>query len=127
MIGPQRGFAIASIVVGLLLSAGLAVLAGDKDNVRLEVSVTSEKTGQPIDSASVYIKFKKKHLLWKDARREWTVKTNREGRALLPALPPGEVLVQVVARGWRTYGRFHTLTGPKHRLEIKLKKPRKWY
>ncbi len=53
--------------------------------------------------------------------------TNREGRAVLPVLPAGEVLVQIVMPGWKTYGRFHTLRGPKQVLKIKLKKPKKWY
>ncbi len=128
MIGPSRSSALALAFAVWLLSAAALVAADDQDKVvRLEVEVTSEKTGKPIDNATVYIKFKQKRLLRRDKRHEWTVKTNPEGRAVLPALPAGEVLVQIVMPGWKTYGRFHTLRGPKQILEIKLKKPKKWY
>ncbi len=128
MIGPSRSSALAFAFAVWLLSTAALVAADDQDKlVRLEVEVTSEKTGKPIDNATVYIKFKRKRLLRRDKRHEWTVKTNREGRAVLPVLPVGEVLVQIVMPGWKTYGRFHTLRGPKQILEIKLKKPKKWY
>ena len=128
MIGPSHSSALAFAFAVWLLSTAALVAADDQDKlVRLEVEVTSEKTGKPIDNATVYIKFKRKRLLRRDKRHEWTVKTNREGRAVLPVLPVGEVLVQIVMSGWKTYGRFHTLRGPKQILEIKLKKPKKWY
>ena len=128
MIGPSRSSALALAFAVWFLSAAALVAADDQDKrVRLEVQVTSEKTGKPIGNATVYIKFKRKRLLRRDKRHEWTVKTNREGKAVLPVLPAGEVLVQIVMPGWKTYGRFHTLRGPKQILEIKLKKPKKWY
>ena len=128
MIGLSRSSALALAFAVWLLSAAALAAADDQDKlVRLEVQVTSEKTGQPINNATVYIKFKRKRLLRRDKRHEWTVKTNREGRVVLPVLPAGEVLVQIVMPGWKTYGRFHTLRGPKQVLEIKLKKPKKWY
>lgn len=116
------------VTVGLLLgvSGGLARGAGN-DRVRLEVVVTSEEKGEPIENAVVYVKFKEERLLRRDKQREWNTKTNQNGKAVFPELPEGRVLVQVVATGWKTYGRFHTLRGPKHILEIKLKPPRKWY
>ncbi len=128
MIGPNRSSALALAFAVWFLSTAALAAADDQDKlVRLEVQVTSEKTGQPIDNATVYIKFKRKRLFRRDKRHEWTVKTNREGRAVLPVLPAGEVLVQIVIPGWKTYGRFHTLRGPKQVLKIKLKKPKKWY
>jgi hypothetical protein len=42
-------------------------------------------------------------------------------------MPEGAALVQVIAKGWKTYGRFLELKGPKHVLEIKLEKPKRWY
>ena len=128
MMEPSRRPVLALAFAVWFLSAAALVAADDQDKlVRLEVKVTSEKTGKPIDNATVYIKFKRKRLLRRDKRHEWTVKTNRAGRAVLPVLPAGEVLVQIVMPGWKTYGRFHTLRGPKQVLEIKLKKPKKWY
>jgi hypothetical protein len=115
------------IATVMLLSSVAAPLAADEDGVRLQVEVTAESTGKPIVFATIYVKFKEKRLLWKDKKREWQVKTNLEGKAVFPEMPEGGALVQVIAKGWKTYGRFHELKGPKHVLEIKLEKPKRWY
>lgn len=124
---PARKLALA--MVGILL-AGLLSLPGtaaEEEKVRLEVEVTAAETGEPIGNAIIYVKFKEDRFLRRDKQREWSVKTNPEGKAVFPLLPEGKVLVQVVAKGWKTYGQFHTLREPKYILEIKLKRPRKWY
>lgn len=124
----QRKIWAAALVWGVLL--GLAPLLGsgaEKDRVRLEIKITAEETDKPIANASVYVKFKEKRFLWKDKKREWHVKTNPEGKAVFPAVPEGNALVQIVAEGWKTYGEFHDLKGPKQTLEIKLKRPKRWY
>ena len=110
-----------------LLCSLAAPLAAGEDGVRLQVVVTAENTGKPIVYATIYVKFKEKRLLWKDKKRAWQVKTNHQGKASFPEMPEGKALVQVIAKGWKTYGRFHELKGPKHVLEIKLEKPKRWY
>lgn len=105
----------------------LPVAAGNDARVRLQIEVVGEKTGKPIQNAAVYVKFKEARTLWRDKKREWSVKTNREGKAVVPLLPEGRVLIQVVAKGWKTYGRYYTLRGPKQTIEVKLKLPKKWY
>lgn len=118
----------------LLLSTGLLVglssvpaPAGGEDRARLEVEVTAKESGEPIENATVYVKFKEERFLRRDKRLEWSLKTNREGKAVFPAVPEGRVLVQVVADEWKTYGKFYTIQGPKHVLEIRLSPPKKWY
>jgi hypothetical protein len=124
---------VRKAAAGLIVAAVLILLApagparADDDGVRLQVEVTAEETGKPIVYAAVYVKFKEKRLLWKDKKREWQVKTNLQGKAVFPAMPEGQALVQVIAKGWKTYGRFLELKGPKHVLEIKLEKPKRWY
>ncbi|MDA2914708.1 carboxypeptidase-like regulatory domain-containing protein [Acidobacteriia bacterium AH_259_A11_L15] len=121
--------AVAGLLLGLpLWSAAEKEDEEDKGRVRLEVHLTAEETGKPISGASVYVKFREERFLRRDKKRQWSVKTNEKGKAIFPVpLPEGRVLVQVVAEGWKTYGRYHRLKGPKHILEIKLKEPRKWY
>ena len=102
-------------------------LAAAEAEVRVEVQVTAEATGQPVEGAAIYLKFKEERLLRKDKKMEWRVKTNKEGKAVFPPIPEGVVLVQVIAKGWKTYGEYHTLEGPKQLLEIKLKPPKKWF
>lgn len=124
--------AVAALVVGLpAWSVADEEEDEDKDEnglVRLEVHLTAEETGKPISRASVYVKFTEDRLLRRDKKRQWSVKTNEKGKAIFPVpLPEGRVLVQVVAEGWKTYGRYHRLKGPKYIIEVKLKEPRKWY
>lgn len=122
---PAREFALA--VLGIALAGVLFAPRAAEEKVRLEVEVTAEDGGQPIANAAIYVKFKEERSLRRDKQREWSVKTNPEGKAVFPLLPEGKVLVQVVAKGWKTYGKFHTLRGPKYVIEIKLKRPRPWY
>lgn len=122
-----RRWALPLLAVWLLAGAGLPAPAGDDKRVRLEIEVVADKDGQPIENASVYIKFKEGRLLWRDKKRTWSVKTNREGKAVLPTLPEGRVLVQVVVPGWKTYGRFHTIQGPKQTIKVQLRRPKRWY
>jgi len=39
----------------------------------------------------------------------------------------GRVLVQVVAEGWKTYGRWLDITDPKQTIKVHLERPPKWY
>ena len=108
------------------LSAGLAAAPADEE-VRLEVAITAEETGDPVTNATVYLKYQEKRFLRKDKKIEFTSKTNDLGTAVFPPVPEGRVLVQIVAKGWKTYGKYHELEGPKQSLEIKLQPVRRWY
>lgn len=119
--------AAAAITALLAVGGPLGGRAAEDDQVRLEVEITAEQSGEPIENAIVYVKFKQERFLFKDKKCEWSVKTNAEGKAAFPPLPEGQMLVQVVAKGWKTYGRYYTLEGPKQVLEIKLQEPKKWY
>lgn len=124
---PSAGLAVALGAAWLVASSSVPVIAGEDDQVRLEVSLTAAETGAPIPNATVYVKFKEERLLRRDKKREWSLKTNPDGKAVFPPLPAGQVLVMVVAPGWKTYGSYHSLQGPKKLLEIKLNPPKKWY
>ncbi|MGH9863713.1 MAG: carboxypeptidase-like regulatory domain-containing protein [Candidatus Acidiferrales bacterium] len=108
-----------------LLTASAA--AGEEQKVRLEISVNAESSGEPVGNASVYIKFKKERWLRRDKPRAWNLKTNPDGKTLVPEIPEGQVLVQVVKPGWKTFGKFYDLTGPKQTIEIKLQRPKTYY
>lgn len=127
--GKNWRFAALGLAVALLASwsGPGTVFAEDDDSVRLEIILTSKKTEKPIRDATVYVKFKQQRRLRKDKQREWSVKTNRQGQAVINGLPEGTVLVQIVVPGWRTYGMFHEIKSPKHKLEIELEKPPKWF
>ncbi len=106
--------------------AGSPAVATDEE-VRLEVTITAEQTGDPIGNASVYLKYQEKRFLRKDKKIEYSSKSNDEGKAVFPPVPEGRVLVQIVARGWKTYGKYHEIAGPKQTLEVRLQPVKRWY
>jgi hypothetical protein len=94
---------------------------------RITIEVTGGEKSVPVENASVYVKFIEEHSLKKDKKLEMNVKTSREGIAHVPNAPMGRVLVQVVAEGWKTYGRWLDITDPKQVIKVHLEKPPKWY
>ena len=94
---------------------------------RVTIEVTGGEKDTPIENASVYLKYIEEHKLRKDKKYELNVKTNREGIAHVPDAPLGKVLVQIVADGWKTYGKWYEITATKEPIKIHLERPPKWY
>lgn len=94
---------------------------------RLRIEVTGGEKDLPVENASVYVKYVEEHKIRKDKKFEMNVKTNREGVAHVPDAPVGKVLVQVIADGWKTYGRWYEITDAKEPIKIHLDRPPKWY
>lgn len=97
------------------------------ESTKLRIEVTAGEKSEPVDSASVYVKFQKERLLAKDKMIEMNVKTNREGVAKIPTVPRGKVLVQVIAPGWKTYGKWYDVSEEEQTIKINLQKPPRWY
>jgi hypothetical protein len=94
---------------------------------RITVQVTGGDKDVPVENASVYLKYVEEHKITKDKKYELNVKTNREGIAHVPGAPLGRVLIQIVAEGWKTYGRWCDITDGKQVVKIHLERPPKWY
>jgi hypothetical protein len=94
---------------------------------RLTIEVTGGDNNVPVENASVYVKYIEERKLRKDKKLELSVKTNREGVAHVPDANLGKVLVQVVAEGWKSYGRWFDVTDPRQTIKIHLERPPKWY
>ena len=93
---------------------------------RLTIEITGGDEEKPIENASVYLKTHEDRLI-KDKKTELNVKTNMQGVAHVPQPPVGRVLIQVVAEGWKSYGRWYDVTDPKQVIKIHLDRPPKWY
>ena len=94
---------------------------------RITIEVTGGEKSVPVENASVYVKFIEEHSIKKDKKVEMNVKTSRDGIAHVPNAPMGRALVQVIAEGWKTYGRWLDITDPKQTIKVHLEKPPKWY
>lgn len=101
--------------------------ADDSGTSRLRVEVTGGDKSTPVDMASVYVKFTNKRALAKDEKVEMDVKTNRDGIALVPSVPHGKIVLQVVAPGWKPFGENFELSRDEEVLKIHLDRPPKWY
>ena len=94
---------------------------------RVTIEVAGGEKDTPVENASIYLKYVEERKLLKDKKVELNVKPNRDGAAHIPAAPMGRVLIQVVADGWKTYGRWYDITDAKQTFKIHLEKPPKWY
>jgi len=94
---------------------------------RLTIEVTGGENAVPVENASVYVKYVEEHAIKKDKKVELNVKTNRAGVAHVAEAPLGRALVQIIAEGWKTYGRWYDITDPHQTIKVRLERPPKWY
>jgi hypothetical protein len=94
---------------------------------RITIQVSGGDKDSPVENASVYVKYVEEHVIRKNKKVELNVKTNRDGVAHVPDAPLGRALIQIVAEGWKTYGRWYDITDPKQTIKIRLERPPKWY
>jgi hypothetical protein len=118
---------IAFLTAALVLP--YPVLADDDDQTRLKVEVQT-LSGKPIDRASVIVNFVEGRSvvkLGKKIQTHWEVRTNQEGVAKVPPLPEGKVRVQVIAKGFQTFGQTFEVSGSDKTITIKLNPPQPPY
>jgi hypothetical protein len=101
--------------------------AATEQTSHITVEVSGGESETPVENASIYIKYIEERKVKKDKTVELNVKTNRDGTAHIPGAPMGRVLVQVVADGWKTYGRWYDVNEAKQTIKIHLDKPPRWY
>jgi hypothetical protein len=93
---------------------------------KLKIVVTGD--GKPVGNASVYVRFNASGgLLHKEKQMEVDLKTNENGTAKVKDLPRGKILVQVIAKGWHTFGQWYEMDSDDKTIEIKLEPPPHWY
>jgi len=100
-------------------------LTDQTSHVTIEVSGGDKE--EPVENASVYIKYVEERKVKKNKKVELNVKTNRDGTAHVPDAPQGRALLQVVADGWKTYGRWYDINETKQTIKVHLDKPPHWY
>lgn len=125
---------ITALGVGLpplVLAAGAGQSDSKKDEpppttkIKIEVS---DPNGKPVGQASVYVRFNQSGgLFHKDKLAELDLKTNDNGSTKVPPIPQGKIMIQVIAKGWRTYGRWYDIEQPEQMIQIKLQAPPHWY
>lgn len=112
--------------VGVLLAVFAAnLLAADEVTLsRLRLQVMTSESKRPVPNAHVVVRFVQKKFL-KDKRTSWETKTNQKGFVVLDKIPYGTIQIQVIARGYQTYGNKHELSEPNEEITILLNPPQR--
>ena len=128
----RRKFRVFVAVAGVLFLAGLSLSAQDTKHrgrkykappptSRIEVTILRDTDSKPIENASVIF-----HMVGESGNME--LKTNEDGKALIDVIPVGsKVRLQVVAKGFQTYGEDLANDKSELVLAVKLKRPGEQY
>ena len=91
---------------------------------RIEVTVLRDVSGKPIENAAVIF-----HTMESERDKgNMELKTNEDGKAIIDVLPLGDtVRLQIIAKGFQTYGEDYKIGKPEMAIEIKMKRPGEQY
>lgn len=113
----------------LILSLALLCPLLGADLTTLTISVRNPYD-KPVESAGVVVKFVKgrsKTKFGKKIRTEWELRTNQEGKVKIPPIPQGTILIQVIAKGYQTFGENYDVDEEEKTIDIKLNAPQPQY
>jgi len=91
--------------------------------LRIEVRNLYDK---PVERASVIVRFvqgRSKLKFGKKIRTNWELRTNQEGIATIPPIPQGKIVVQVIAKGYQTFGDDFEIEEEEKTIQVKLNPP----
>ena len=117
-------FIVAALLV-LATTIPASPAAEKDDRTRLTLNVLTESSNHPVADAHVVVRFLVEKTLRRDKRTSWEAKTNRKGVVVLDDIPYGAVKVQIIAKGFQTYGEQHDLRKADEQLTIRLQSPQK--
>jgi uncharacterized GH25 family protein len=103
------------------------VAESDMATLRIEVKTLG---GKPVERASVVVRFVEGRSIakfGKKVRTSWETRTNTEGVAKVPPLPQGKILIQVIAKGYQTFGQEFEVAEEEKTIEVKLNPPQPQY
>ena len=114
----------------LLCFAAMAIPAlARAPETTLTINVTNLK-GQPVDRASVIVRFISGHSvvkLGKAQSTQYELRTNQEGVAKFPPIPQGKIRVQVIDKRYQTWGDVVDVSEDQKTIEVKLNPPQSQY
>lgn len=110
-----------ALVSGLLFC--IVGMAQDKPSTStVNLLVVRAENGKPVKNAEVVL-----HMLDKDGNEKQDgleLKTHEDGKTWTDGVPYGKVRIQVIARGFRTWGNDFDVKEPNMAVTVKLQKPK---
>src|SRR5215471_5245348 len=116
---------VMSLLAVCALTAALSAAPMTKLNI-----VVKTQGGKPVDRASVVVRFVEGHSivkLGKAIRTTFELRTNQEGEASIPSIPQGKIRIQVIAKGYQTFGEVYDITEEEKTVNITLNPPQQQY
>ena len=125
-------FRSLSVAIALVTVTGLSLSAQDSAHrgrkykpppptSRIEVTVLRDADSKPIENAAVVFQ-----LIGDKGNME--LKTNEDGKSVIDVLPTGStMLLQVIAKGYQTYGGQYEIDKTNMTFGIRLKRPGEQY
>jgi hypothetical protein len=125
--GPSTDTSAAPTGAPASKSKSQAAAAPDDGTTKVRLRVTNNQD-KGVPNASVYVRFNESGgLFHKDHLSEMNFKTNDDGSVKIPEVPIGKVLIQIVAKGYHTYGKWYDIGKDPDPILIKLDPPPHWY
>jgi len=130
-------FPLIVFVAGFGLVASSLAANGQDDSVkrgrkyksppptaRIEVTILKDVNGKPIENAAVVFH----PMEGEKDKGNMELKTNEDGKTIIDVLPIGDVVrLQVIARGFQTYGEDYKVDKADMGIEIRMKRPGEQY
>lgn len=116
-------------VLFMLLAASVVAAPAGPPMTKLRIEVKTIH-GTPVERASVIVAWSGERStlkLGKRTRTHWETRTNQEGLASIPPLPQGKILVQVIAKGFQTFGQKFEVQEDEKTIEVVLNPPQPQY
>ncbi len=119
--------AVRFLLIALALCTLPVVADSDTTLLRIEVKTLA---GKPIERASVVVRFvggRSAAKLGRKVRTTWETRSNQDGIAKVPEIPKGKIRIQVIAKGYQTFGQDFEVEEDERTLEIKMNPPQPQY
>ena len=123
------GNTLRTLFARALIVAALAAAAFAAPMTKINIVVKSQ-SGKPVDRASVVVRFVQGHSivkLGKAVRTTFELRTSQEGEASIPSIPQGKIRIQVIAKGFQTFGDVFDITEDEKTVNITLNPPQQQY
>jgi len=124
----MRGTFARLLFVPVLVLWAFTAYAAPVPMTKLNMTVKSE-SGHPIDHAEVVVRFVRGHAVFnlKKLRTTYELRTNQDGEAKVAQIPQGEIRIQVIAKGYQTFGQIFDVTEEEKNIDITLNPPQQQY
>jgi len=111
------------IALGIALALMLTGVAAAQDDQEalLKFIVIRDYNGKPIRNAAVVM-----HPVNNKGKQEkggLELKSDEDGRTSFDGVPYGKLRIQVLARGFQTFGQDYDINQPEMEITVKLKRP----